>query len=58
MSCRKNFGTCDKVIVDDAFTYNLALEVMDKNEDQEPYSVEECKERKAWQNGMIQFKQN
>jgi hypothetical protein len=36
----------DKVIIDDAFTYNLALEVMDTNEDQEPHSVEECKERK------------
>ena len=35
----------DKVIIDDAFTYNLALEVMDKNEDQEPHSVEEYKER-------------
>ena len=38
----------DKVIIDDAFAYNLALEVMDKNEDQEPHSVEECKERKDW----------
>ena len=38
----------DKVIIDDAFAYNLALEVMDKNKDQEPHSVEECKERKDW----------
>ena len=38
----------DKVIIDDGFTYNLALEVMDKNEDQEPHSIEECKERKDW----------
>ena len=38
----------DKVIIDDAFAYNLALEVMDKNEDQEPHSIEECKERKDW----------
>ena len=35
----------DKVIIDDAFAYNLALEVIDKNEDQEPHSVEEYKER-------------
>jgi hypothetical protein len=27
----------EKVIIDDTFTYNLALEVMDKNEDQEPH---------------------
>ena len=38
----------DKVIIDDAFAYNLALEVMDKNKDQEPHSLEECKERKDW----------
>jgi len=37
-----------KVIIDDGFAYNLALEVMDKNEDQEPHSIEECKERKDW----------
>ena len=36
----------DKVIINDALAYNLALEVMDNNEDQEPHSVEECKERK------------
>ena len=39
---------CGKVIIDVAFTYNLALEVMDKNDDQEPHLVEECKERKYW----------
>jgi hypothetical protein len=33
-------------IIDDAFAYNLALEVMDKNKDKKPHSVEECKERK------------
>ena len=38
----------DKVITDDALAYNLGLEVMDKNEDQEPHSIEECKERKDW----------
>ena len=38
----------DKVITDDALAYNLGLEVMDKNEDQEPHYVEECKERKDW----------
>ena len=27
------FWNRDKVIIDDAFAYNLALEVMDKNED-------------------------
>ena len=48
MSCWEKFGTCDKVIIDDAFTYNLALEVMDNNEDQEPHSVEEYKERNDW----------
>ena len=42
------FWNRDKVIIDDGFTYNLALEVMDKNEDQEPHSIEECKERKDW----------
>jgi len=38
----------DKVIIIDVFAYNLVIEVMDKNEDQEPHSVEECKERKDW----------
>ena len=38
----------DKVIIDYALAYNLALEVIDKNEDQEPHSVKECKERKDW----------
>ena len=47
MSCREKFGTVT-VIIDDALAYNLALEVMDKNEDQEPRSVKECKERKDW----------
>ena len=38
----------DKVIIDDSFAYNLALEIMDENEDQEPRSVEESKQRKDW----------
>ena len=41
----KKIWNRDKVIIDDAFAYNLALKVMDKNEDQEPHSVEEYKER-------------
>ena len=44
----KKIWNRDKVIIDDALAYNLGLEVMDKNEDQEPHSVEECKERKDW----------
>ena len=36
----------DKVIIDDAFAYNLVIEVMDKNEDKKPHSIEECKEKK------------
>jgi hypothetical protein len=51
---------CEKVIINDTFTYNLALEVMDKNEDQEPHSVEECKQRKDWPkwNNAIQAELN
>jgi hypothetical protein len=33
----------DKVVTDDAFAYNLALDIMNENEDREPRSVEECK---------------
>ena len=38
----------DKAIIDDAFAYNLALEIMAENEDHEPRSVEECKQRQDW----------
>lgn len=50
----------DKVIIDDAFVYNLALEIMDENGDQEPRSAEECKERKDWPkwNNAIQAQLN
>jgi hypothetical protein len=38
----------DKVVTDDAFAYNLALEIINENEDHEPRSVEECKKRQDW----------
>ena len=52
----RKFQNRDKVIIDDAFTYNLTLEVMDKK----PHLVEECKERKDQpkQNDAIQAELN
>ena len=44
----EKFWNRDKVIIDDAFAYNLVIEVMDKNEDKKPHSIEECKEKKDW----------
>jgi hypothetical protein len=38
----------NKVTTDDAFSYSLALEIMDENEDHEPRSIEECKKRQDW----------
>ncbi|KAD6794515.1 hypothetical protein E3N88_05411 [Mikania micrantha] len=38
----------NKIDVDDKFSYNVALEVMENSEDQEPRSIEECKHRNDW----------
>ncbi|KAJ9535920.1 hypothetical protein OSB04_un000919 [Centaurea solstitialis] len=38
----------DKTDVDDTFAYNVALNVMENEEDQEPKSVDECMHRKDW----------
>ncbi|KAJ9561391.1 hypothetical protein OSB04_006551 [Centaurea solstitialis] len=38
----------DKTDVDDMFAYNVALNVMENEEDQEPKSVDECMHRKDW----------
>ena len=34
-----------KIIVDNVFTYNVELNIMQHNEDLEPLSVEECQQR-------------
>jgi len=34
-----------KIIVDNVFAYNVALNIMQDNEDLEPLSVEECRRR-------------
>ncbi|KAI3821171.1 hypothetical protein L1987_08729 [Smallanthus sonchifolius] len=38
----------NQIDVDDTFSYNVALEIMENNEDHEPISVEECKQRHDW----------
>ena len=37
-----------KVIVDNVFAYDVALNIMQGNEDLEPLSVEECRQRRDW----------
>ena len=37
-----------ETIVDNVFAYNVALEIVNENEDHEPKSVEECRRRKDW----------
>ncbi|GKB23158.1 retrovirus-related pol polyprotein from transposon TNT 1-94 [Tanacetum coccineum] len=38
----------NEINVDDIFTYNVALEVMENDDDQEPKSVQECRKRNDW----------
>ena len=37
-----------KIIVDNVFAYDVALNIMQGNEDLEPLSVEECRQRRDW----------
>ncbi|XP_076952863.1 uncharacterized protein LOC143626771 [Bidens hawaiensis] len=37
-----------QVEVDEIFSYNVALKIMENNEDHEPVSVDECKQRHDW----------
>ena len=37
-----------KIIVDNVFAYDVALNIMKGNEDLEPLSVEECRQRRDW----------
>ncbi|KAJ0881424.1 putative RNA-directed DNA polymerase [Helianthus annuus] len=46
----RNVWNRSEIDVDDSFSYNVALQVMENNEDQEPKSVEECKQRNDWPN--------
>ena len=36
------------MIIDNAFAYNVALDIMNENEDHEPRSVDECRRRPDW----------
>ena len=38
----------NKINVDDIFAYNVALNIVNDNEDLEPKSVEECRQRDDW----------
>ena len=38
----------NKIDVDDIFAYNVALNIVNDNEDLEPKSVEECRQRDDW----------
>ena len=38
----------NQIDVDDVFACNVALDVMDNNEDHEPKSIEECRQRNDW----------
>jgi len=38
----------NEIDVDESFSYNVALEIIENNEDQEPKSVDECKQRNDW----------
>ena len=40
----------NKIDVDDIFAYNVALNIVNDNEDLEPKSVEECRQRDDWPN--------
>ncbi|KAF3653269.1 hypothetical protein FXO37_17067 [Capsicum annuum] len=49
-----------KITMDNVFAYNVALNIMQDNEDLEPLSVEECRRRKYWTKWQetIQFELN
>ena len=36
------------VVVDNIFAYNIALDMTFENEDPQPQSIEECRQRKYW----------
>ena len=38
----------ENIVVDDAFSYNVAVEINDESDDLEPRSVEECRQRNDW----------
>ena len=44
MSIMKNDGTEKKVNVDDIFTYNMALNVINDSEDHEAKSTKDCRQ--------------
>ena len=36
------------IIIDDVFAYSVAINVMTENDDFEPKSIDECRQRKDW----------
>ena len=38
----------ENIVVDNAFSYNVAVEIIDQSDDHEPRSVEECRQRIDW----------
>ena len=48
----------NNVVIDNIFAYNVAIEIMQQEEDFEPKSVHECRQRNDCQNGRMQFKLN
>ena len=38
----------NKVNIDETFTYNIAMDAMNDNEDQEPMFTEDCQRRNDW----------
>ena len=44
----------NKIDIDNNFSYHVACEITEENEDLEPKSMEECKNRKYWNNRKMQ----
>ena len=38
----------NNIVVDNTFSYNVAVEIMQQDEDLEPRSVNECRQRNDW----------
>ena len=38
----------NNIVVDNIFSYNIAVEIMQQDEDLEPRSVNECRQRNDW----------
>jgi len=48
MSLQKKKTESNEIIIDNIFSYNISLDIINEKEDLEPKSVEECRRKNDW----------